>query len=253
MTAPTIITYRLIKTTNRLTFDIITQLSTTMWLGDDTGQYKFTASNGYEVVSRSRMDIQTDRIWVLGAAAPDVARSGTMVFASNNKRDSAYEQFVIALNEWAASYGGIAVDADKVVQSKREASETTQQWANSMREIVEGCKASILAAIDKLPQFQDQPSGDNQWQVWWGIGLTNKYPALFNSVAEAQDFAATIKSNTVVRSSKWQENITEREKMLAIMADMNDLADKSGLWPGWPGTYKFAASALATLKRLENK
>lgn len=63
-----VLKYRLIATTRRLTFDIVYQDPSTIWMGDDDGEYfKFVASNGYEVISRSRMDIQTERIWILGA------------------------------------------------------------------------------------------------------------------------------------------------------------------------------------------
>jgi hypothetical protein len=54
------------------------------------------------------MDIQTDRMWLLGAKHLEEPRSGSMVFSSNEKRDKAYNMFVIALNEWAAYHGGVA-------------------------------------------------------------------------------------------------------------------------------------------------
>lgn len=92
--------YRLIKTEHRLTFDILYQADHTKWQGDDDGEYyMFTASNGYQVISRSRMDIQTERIWLLGAS--DEVRSGTMVFRSNEKRDQAFDCFQLALAEWS--------------------------------------------------------------------------------------------------------------------------------------------------------
>ena len=104
-----LLSYKLIKTTNRLTFDIILQDPDTIWMGEDDGDYyHYTATNGYEVISRSRMDIQTERLWLLGAKYQQESRSGTMVFSSNEKRDKAYEQFIIALNEWAVYNGGIA-------------------------------------------------------------------------------------------------------------------------------------------------
>lgn len=107
-----LIKYKLIKTTNRLTFDIIEQAYEVTYFGDDDGSYfKFVASNGYEVISRSRMDIQTERIWLLGAKCYEEKRSGTMVFSSNEKRDRAYNNFIQALNEWAAANGGVAYDA----------------------------------------------------------------------------------------------------------------------------------------------
>ena len=96
------ITYRLVKTTKRLTFDIIDQHWRTKWDGDDDGDYYvFKASNGYEVISRSVMDIQTERVWLLGASSEDRAiRSGSMVFGNNEKRDRAYESFHQAIREW---------------------------------------------------------------------------------------------------------------------------------------------------------
>lgn len=96
---PEVIEYRLIKTNQRLTFDIISQHPSTRYMGDDDGEYfTFTASNGYQVISRSRMDIQTERLWLLGAL--DNERSGTMVFSNNTKRDAAFEKFQQALREW---------------------------------------------------------------------------------------------------------------------------------------------------------
>jgi len=94
--------YLLIPTTKRLTFDIIWQRNTTRWLGEDDGDfYVFKASNGYEVISRSVMDIQTERIWLLGGSVEDRAfRSGSMVFGNNEKRDKALVEFHKALKEW---------------------------------------------------------------------------------------------------------------------------------------------------------
>jgi hypothetical protein len=98
------IAYRLVKTTKRLTFDILyqNQAAEVTWYGEDDGDYhKFTASNGYEVISRSVMDINTERLWLWGASLEDRAeRSGSMVFGSNEKRDKAYEAFHQALWEW---------------------------------------------------------------------------------------------------------------------------------------------------------
>jgi hypothetical protein len=104
-----LICYQLIKTTKRLTFDIVHQAPQVTYMGDDDGPFfKFTASNGYEVISRSRMDIQTERLWLLGAKHAQEPRSGSMVFSNNEKRDAAYEKFVVALDEWAAANGGSA-------------------------------------------------------------------------------------------------------------------------------------------------
>jgi hypothetical protein len=92
--------FRLVKTKRRLTLDIIDQRPDTRYQGDDDGPYfYFKASNGYEIISRSRMDIQTERVWLLGAKPNE--RSGSMVFSSDEKRDKAYNEFITALNEWA--------------------------------------------------------------------------------------------------------------------------------------------------------
>jgi hypothetical protein len=59
---------------------------------------KFTAQSGYEVITHHRMDIQTERIWLLGVEPCE--RSGTMVFSSNAARDSACAEFHQALLEY---------------------------------------------------------------------------------------------------------------------------------------------------------
>ena len=108
MSDEVLLRYRLIKTAKRLTFDIESQHPRVTWLGDDDGTYhKFVASNGYEVISRSRMDIQTERVWLHGGVVEH--RSGTMVFSSDMKRDIAFGRFIAAIDEWAAHNGGIAV------------------------------------------------------------------------------------------------------------------------------------------------
>lgn len=94
-----LIEYRLVRTKRRLTFDILRQDTLTRWYGDDDGDFPtFIASNGYQVISRSRMDIQTERLWLLGASSDE--RSGSMVFSSDEKRDVAYEKFHAAIREW---------------------------------------------------------------------------------------------------------------------------------------------------------
>lgn len=106
---PVLLQYKLIKTTRRLTFDIVYQHPDTIWMGDDDGNYfHFIASNGYDVISRSRMDIQTERLWLLGAKYLDEPRSGSMVFSSDEKRDIAFDNFVNAINEWAYANVGYA-------------------------------------------------------------------------------------------------------------------------------------------------
>lgn len=94
--------YLLIPTTKRLTFDILWQHEVTRWDGDDDGDYyTFKATNGYEVISRSVMDIQSERIWLLGGSSEERAvRSGSMVFGDNYRRDKALANFHQALQEW---------------------------------------------------------------------------------------------------------------------------------------------------------
>lgn len=95
-----IIRYQLIKTKQRLTFDILFQREDTIYRGEDDGDYYvFVASNGYELHSRSRMDIHTERIWLVGAK--ENCRSGSTIFSSDQKRDKAYDYFEEALSEWA--------------------------------------------------------------------------------------------------------------------------------------------------------
>lgn len=107
---PVILEYRLVKTTRRLTFDITFQAYEVTYMGEDDGDYfTFTASNGYQVISRSRMDIQTERLWLLGAKHKEEPRSGTMVFSSDEKRDRCYLEFVKAIREWADHNNGIAL------------------------------------------------------------------------------------------------------------------------------------------------
>jgi hypothetical protein len=91
--------YSLIKTERRLTFDIIYQDEYTRNRGTDDTPIVFKASNGVEVITRSRMDIQTDRIWLLGCS--DDTRSGSMPFSDNDKRDKMYDLFQTALQEWS--------------------------------------------------------------------------------------------------------------------------------------------------------
>lgn len=97
----TILSYRLIKTRQRLTFEILKQdMSFCGKTDDDYLTYK--ASNGIEIISRSRMDIQTDRLWLLGCGPNE--RSGSMVFSSNEKRDKMFDLFQEALLEWSKSW-----------------------------------------------------------------------------------------------------------------------------------------------------
>lgn len=103
-----LLSYRLIKTTKRLIFEIQSQCPDITFKGkDDDNYYSFLASNNFMIVSRSRMDIQTERLWLEGGTNDDIAfRSGTMVFDSNQKRDKAYDGFLKALEEWSIYCNG---------------------------------------------------------------------------------------------------------------------------------------------------
>lgn len=106
-----VLRYNLIRTTKRLTFDITYMDPQVRYFRKDDGPYlRFEASNGVEVFSRSRMDIHTERIWLLGGSIEE--RSGSMPFSSNEKRDKMYVKFIDALNEWAHQVGGIAIKED---------------------------------------------------------------------------------------------------------------------------------------------
>ena len=99
----TILDVDLIRTNRRLTFDISYQHPDFTFDGEDNGNFPvFTASNGYQIISRSRMDIQTERMWLNGGIKNEHYRSGSMVFPDNDKRDGVYCEFVAALREWQA-------------------------------------------------------------------------------------------------------------------------------------------------------
>ena len=103
-----ILSYELIPTTRRLTFDIIYQNPKYQYQGLDDGPYwTFNASNGYQIISRSRMDIQTERIWLKGGATDERSiRSGTMTFSDDKSRDKAEMEFHQALLEWTKHITG---------------------------------------------------------------------------------------------------------------------------------------------------
>ncbi len=98
-----VLEYRLISTKRRLTFEILFQDMRFCGKTDDDF-LTFKASNGKEIISRSRMDIQTDRLWLLGCG-PD-ERSGSMVFSSDEKRDKMEQEFHDALLEWGKVWFG---------------------------------------------------------------------------------------------------------------------------------------------------
>ena len=93
----TILRFSLTSTTNRLTFDIEFQADEIRFSEECSSYYYFIASNDVEIISHSRMDIQTGSIWLMGAE-PNT-RSGTVVFPSNAERDRFCSQVVAAIEE----------------------------------------------------------------------------------------------------------------------------------------------------------
>ena len=162
----TLLVYNLIKTERRLTFDILYQSPDTIWLGEDDGDYfHYTASNRYEIISRSRMDIQTERLWLLGAKHKEEARSGTMVFSSNEKRDRAYDDFILALNEWAAFNNGSVVQAES-------------SNADTFR----------LQSLSKCLEWD----GNGYWLPDWCIKESGPWDRVFCKVPTLEEFRAVI-------------------------------------------------------------
>ena len=91
----------LLKTTKRITFQITNQSQEVTNL-DESSIISFTASNGYEVISEHRMDIQSRRIWLFGASNDQPAdRSGTMAVPTRRMTDEAFPEYEKALLEWA--------------------------------------------------------------------------------------------------------------------------------------------------------
>ncbi len=99
----------LIKTTKRLTFQINFQ-SPLITNYNMVGINQFTASNGYDVISEHRMDIQSRRIWLLGACYDQPAvRSGTMATPVQELCDDGFTGTIQALSEWARHNNGYVV------------------------------------------------------------------------------------------------------------------------------------------------
>ena len=94
----TILKFSLTSTTNRLTFDIEFQADEIRFPEKCSNYYYFIASNDVEIISHSRMDIQTGSIWLIGIEPNN--RSGTVVFPSNAERDEFRSQVVAAIEEF---------------------------------------------------------------------------------------------------------------------------------------------------------
>jgi hypothetical protein len=100
-----ILIYQLIPTCRRLTFDIHYQDNS--WDGTEETRMVYRHDNGVEIISQSQMDIQTDRLWILGEKGH--TRSGSMVFSDDLKRDKQEKKFDEALLGWAqAAFCGLA-------------------------------------------------------------------------------------------------------------------------------------------------
>lgn len=101
-----LLTCWLIKTTKRLTFQIDYQ-APEVTNTDLTGIKQFTATNGYDVISEHRMDIQSRRIWLLGAEndQPSI-RSGSMATPIQQLCDDGYVGTIEALRQWAIHNNG---------------------------------------------------------------------------------------------------------------------------------------------------
>lgn len=96
----------LIKTMKRLTFHIVHQ-DPAVTNYDDNGIISFTASNGYDIISEHRMDIQSRRIWLWGAAIDEPARrSGTMAVPTQKMTEEIFPEYKQALLEWAKHNNG---------------------------------------------------------------------------------------------------------------------------------------------------
>lgn len=108
---PLLLLCALIKTRKRITFEILKQ-SRSVTNTNENGMITFTASNGYEIISEHRLDIQSRRIWLRGAADDEPAqRSGTMALPTQQMCDETFPQYIDALAEWAAhNNGSVAIE-----------------------------------------------------------------------------------------------------------------------------------------------
>lgn len=133
-----IISYRLVQFRKRIVFDILEQRDDTIWRGEDDGDYfMFIASNDFQIISRSRMDVQTERLWLRGAKNDAHAdRSGTMVFAMQDMLDRAYPKFHAALEEWALMVESTNQKYWPRVSDYRPKPPTTYRVTNALNELV---------------------------------------------------------------------------------------------------------------------
>lgn len=91
----------LIKTKKRITFEILYQHPKITNHKED-GIIQWKATNGYEIISEHRMDIQSRRIWLRGASNDEPAqRSGTLALPTQKMCDDTFPEFLDALEDWA--------------------------------------------------------------------------------------------------------------------------------------------------------
>ena len=91
----------LVKTTKRISFEIYYQVDR-VTNKDDAGIFYFKATNGYEVISEHRMDIQSRRLWLHGAAKDESSiRSGSMHIPTISMAKESFPEFSEALLQWA--------------------------------------------------------------------------------------------------------------------------------------------------------
>ena len=104
-----ILSCALIKTTKRITFHIGAQSGEVTNYSED-GIISFTASNGYDIISEHRMDIQSRRIWLWGAASDEPAqRSGTMAVPTRKMTEEVFPEYEQAFLEWAQHNKGTVI------------------------------------------------------------------------------------------------------------------------------------------------
>lgn len=142
-----IISYRLVQFRKRIVFDILEQRDDTIWRGEDDGDYfMFIASNDFQIISRSRMDVQTERLWLRGAKNDAHAdRSGTMVFAMQDMLDRAYPKFHAALDEWAKMVDTTPSTQWPRVSDYRPKPPVTYKITNQFGEFVDYCDDKVSA------------------------------------------------------------------------------------------------------------
>ena len=166
----TIFSYSLFKANRRLVFDIHHQDPVIIYRGADDGEYfYYKTPNGYEIMSRSRMDLHTERIWVVGAKAHE--RSGSVVLSSNEKRDKVADEIHLAIFQWMA-----AIDPGSKL--RRRSSGTRSSGTRSSGTRSSGTRSTANASLQEVEFFLrvDESTDCNPAVKWsfdsakWGSG-----------------------------------------------------------------------------------